>query len=144
MEKVLLRLKIEFLFVILFAVLLIGFYECGIWEEGSLILDGSWGYLVRSASILLTLCCIPMALKLLRLKVVKKSLLPFNTISTRNYLRWCEVRLSLLAVPLYLNLALYYATMETMGAYCSLILTISLIFCWPSADKVDAELLDTE
>lgn len=145
MKKLLFRLKIEFALVLILGGVLVALYEGGVWEEGVLQLDGTWGYLTQSASILLTLCCIPLALKLLHFKSVRSHFSGQDEeASLRSYRRWSEIRLSLLAAPLYLNLALYYATMDTIGAYCALILVIALIFCWPSADKAEAELNGTE
>ena len=145
MKKILLRLKIEFALVVFLGGLMVALYESGVWEEGALMLDGTWGYLTQSACILLTLCCIPMALKLLNFKAVRMRLARGEeTASWQSYCRWSEIRLALLAAPLYINLALYYATMDTIGAYCALILVNALIFCWPSADKAEAELTGTE
>ena len=90
---------------------------------------------------LLTIVCIPLALKLFSFKtihrrlVMKKgaALLPCGT-----------ARMNMLCVPMIANTFLYYQTMSPVFGYMAIILFLCLFFIYPSAERCYAETEDEE
>ena len=55
------------------------------------------------------------------------------------FCRWTKVRLAILAVALWSNVALYQASSyTTTPKYCMLIILVAFVFCWPSKTEFEA------
>ena len=133
MKKILFRLKIEYVAIWFAAILLVILFESDCLLPGGFAGEDRIVYLAQTLSILITLGCIPLALKLFSIDFIRKRLSVKND-SNRlvAYRFWSEVRMCLLVFPLIVNLLLYYLTMEISSAYCALIVVLAMLFCWPS------------
>ena len=69
-------------------------------------------------------------------KIVKSSL----QVAMRLYKRWNEIRLLMLAIVTFLNIYVYYTTLDNIGGLCALIGVTASIFCLPSEKKLKEEL----
>lgn len=141
MDKTIFNLRLIFLFWPLVAVLLLVLFETEI------LMPGIWAgtgmtetfFFLQTMMMILTLCAIPVALKLLNWPWVRKQIVREGADSSKAYLRWSAVRCGILGVSLLLNLAVYYCALENANALCALILLFSYFFCWPSEVKMKAE-----
>lgn len=120
--------------------------------EFELYMPGIWAgmemndvlFCLQTGSILLTLCVIPVSLKLLHWRYVRKQIVRGTEGAEEAYLRWSSLRCSLLGFVLFFNLLLYYCTLEKANALCALILLFAYCFCWPSQTKLKAEMEPAE
>lgn len=137
MKKILFQLKIEYTAIWLVAILLVVLFESDCLLPGGFAGEDRAVYLAQTLSILITLGCIPLALKLFSIDFIRKRLSVKNGESSLPAYRcWSEVRMFLLAFPLIVNLVLYYLTMEVSSAYCALIVVLAMLFCWPSEARL--------
>ncbi|MCD8317791.1 MAG: hypothetical protein LUC45_02545 [Paraprevotella sp.] len=135
-------LRLEFSFVFLWAAVLLVLFESGIWPSGELADDAAVCYNLSVVGIFMVIILIPMSLKLMSLRTVKASFAAEDSaIVERNYRRWCEIRMAILAVTGWTNLVFYYLTLDSTGGFCALITALALCFCWPSQDKFVYETL---
>lgn len=114
------------------ALLTVGLYETGILEEGYRACDKQTEFVVTTFMELLTLVCIPTALRLFKFAAVARRL-------QTDYQRLALLRLLMLAVPLVANTLLYYIYMSTPFGYLAIIILISLTFVYPSVARCIAE-----
>lgn len=133
------RLRIEYLLLVGLALTMVALYESGWWEAGADTGYGSTEYVLEAAGIMLVIGLVPMALKLLSLKWVRRQVSNDRPGWERSYRRWSEVRLALLAVPLLWNLSVYYQLMSTTCSGCAAMVGIALLFCWPSVGRMEQE-----
>lgn len=118
-------------------------YEFDLLAEGLWVGQTQKEYVGETVSVLLTMALIPLALKLFPL------LLPRCTKGSveerlRAYGRLSLVRLLLLAVSAWLNLWIYYATLDNIGGLCALITMTASVFCMPGEQKLKDDLLLVE
>ena len=98
-KRIVHRLWVEYAIVWLLAIGLLLLHETGVVEEGALAHDGRLCYVLQTATVLLTLCLIPVALKMFSL-ALEKRVKPLPRLEAlRAYCRWSEVRLAMLAWP---------------------------------------------
>lgn len=143
LKKILFRLRMEYMAVWAVAILLVVLFEFECLLPGLFAGEERAVYLAQTISILITLGCIPLALKLFSLKYVERRLREGGSNLTV-YRGWCEVRIALLAFPLIINLLLYYLIMEVSSAYCALIVVLAMLFCWPSESRLNYETANGE
>lgn len=141
MDKIILKLRLNyFLWLVLAVVVLVLFEtECcmpGAWAGGEVT---ETSFLIQTFLILLTICVIPVSLKLLNWKPVRKRIQVAGADRMPVYLRWSALRCALLGLFLILNLLVYYAALEKANALCAVILLLAYLFCWPSANKIKSE-----
>ena len=131
MEKELKRLirilKAEYALMWVLTVLLAALYECDILPQGLFAGDAQMEYIMQVTSILLTICLIPLSLRL------------FN-LSLKSYRRWSEIRIALLTVASLASLSAYYWTMDTTGLLCTGMTVIASLFCVPGKERLLSEL----
>ena len=124
------------LFPAIYAIL----FEAGVLEEGIYAGDAQMEYIFQSVCILLTICLIPLALRLFNLNLVKRiKELPLQE-ALKSYRIWGDVRLSLLFAPVMLGLTFYYLTLNTTGLFCACMALIASLFCVPSENRIISEL----
>ena len=78
---------------------------------------------------LLTICIIPLALRLFKFNKVKTDLLQKRE---QALARWGIIRLDMLCLPMFINAVLYYVYMHAAFGYLAIILFICLFFVYPS------------
>ncbi len=88
---------------------------------------------------LLTICVIPLALRLFRFSRVARRLT-----SPEALLRWAGLRLYMLCVPMVANLLLYYLYFNVAFGYMGIILLLCLFFVVPTRTRCEGELHVTE
>lgn len=88
---------------------------------------------------LLTICVIPVALRLFRFGGVARRLTTPEAL-----LRWAGLRLYMLCVPLVVNLLLYYLYFNVAFGYMGIILLLCLFFVVPTRARCESELHVTE
>ena len=124
------------LFPAIYAIL----FETGVLEEGIYAGDAQMEYIFQSVCILLTICLIPLALRLFNLNLVKRiKELPLQE-ALKSYRIWSDVRMSLLFAPVMLGLTFYYLTLNTTGLFCACMALIASLFCVPSENRIINEL----
>lgn len=97
--------------------------------------DGGCEFMAATVMELLTLCAIPMALRLFRFARVASGL-----VSARALLKWGMVRMLMLCVPMVANTLLYYLYMNVAFGYMAIILLISLAFVVPTMARCEGEM----
>ena len=121
-------------------ILLCVLYETGILTDGIFCGDARMEYMLQTVCILLTICLIPLSLRLFNLNLVKHiKELPLEE-ALKSYRRWSEIRLLLLCVPVLLNTSFYYLTQNTTGVFCASMALIASFFCFPTESRVINEL----
>ena len=124
------------LFPAIYAIL----FEAGVLKEGIYAGDAQMEYIFQSVCILLTICLIPLALRLFNLNLVKRiKELPLQE-ALKSYRIWSDVRMSLLFAPVMLGLTFYYLTLNTTGLFCACMALIASLFCVPSTNRIINEL----
>ncbi|ADY35616.1 hypothetical protein Bacsa_1027 [Phocaeicola salanitronis DSM 18170] len=144
MEKELKRLirilKAEYALMWVLTVLLAALYECDILPQGLFAGDAQMEYIMQVTSILLTICLIPLSLRLFNQSLTRYvSLLPLPE-ALKSYRRWSEIRIALLLVLALIDLSAYYWTMNTTGLLCAGMTVIASLFCIPSKQRLLNEL----
>lgn len=84
---------------------------------------------------LLTICVIPLALRLFRFRRVAQRLT-----TPKALLHWAGFRLYLLCVPMVVNLLLYYLYFNVAFGYMGIILLLCLFFVVPTRARCESEL----
>lgn len=139
------RLWAEYVALWLLAAGLLLMSETGLVEEGALAHDGRLCYVLQTATVLLTLCLIPVSLKMFGMALAKRVRpLPLPE-ALRSYLRWSEIRLAMLAVVVLIGLTVYHSTLSSIGGLCALVGLLATLFCLPGEGRLRSELnLDDE
>lgn len=95
----------------------------------------STAYLLDMSAIALTICCIPVALRLMKFQFVNRSVVA----SQQSYWKWSYVRFGLLAVPFIWNILLYSFAANESAGYLALMSLVSFILAWPSEERMASE-----
>ena len=97
-------------------------------------------YTLETITILLTVACVPLALKMFAGKIRQKTdHLPLVA-ALAQYKRWSIIRLVMLFVPVYAGIATYYLTLSTTGALCAAIGLTASLFCVPTEQRLKTDL----
>lgn len=144
MEKELKRLirilKAEYALMWVLTVLLAALYECDILPQGLFAGDAQMEYIMQVTSILLTICLIPLSLRLFNLSLTRHiAALPLKN-ALKSYRRWSEIRIALLTVASLASLSAHYWTMDTTGLLCTGMTVIASLFCVPGKERLLSEL----
>lgn len=116
--------------------LIIILYETNIFLEGGMCGDANTEFLFTIAMELITICTIPLALKLFKFEAVQKYIAEKGMFAHRK----CAVfRMLMLLLPLLVNTMCYYLFMKVAFAYLAIILFISLAFIIPTKARCDSE-----
>lgn len=110
--------------------------------ENDLLLSGSWHdnkideYYVAIVMELVTICLIPLSLRLFKFHRVKQNLQTSEGLMLR---KWGSVRLLMLTLPMMVNCWLYYQFMNVAFGYMGIIGLLSLCFVYPSKARCSQE-----
>ena len=133
-------LKVEYGAFWLLTLLTVALYELDVLPQGILVEDVRTSYMLEVLGILLTVCLIPLSLRLFSLSLVRcvqqRTLLD----AVSSYRRWNEIRLALLLVPVLVNLSIYYWTLNTTGLFCAAMALVASFFCVPGRKRLENEL----
>ncbi len=132
-KKVQLLLQLVFWVPVAVALLTVGLGEADVLPVGVLAGAKQAEFVLASVMEVLTIVAIPLALKLFKLKPIAARLTAATGVAALH--RWGVVRLSLLCVPMVVNIVSYYLFMWVGFAYLAIILLLSLFFVYPSLSR---------
>lgn len=119
--------------------------ELDVIPNGALIPKGrQFEFGVDVAVILMTIVCVPLALKLFSLNTQRSLRRMDKEEALMAYHTWSVVRLVLLLLCAEVGIITYFLLMDDKGLYCAGIAMIATFFCIPSASKVKAFLSSKE
>jgi hypothetical protein len=131
-QKILMRTFCAFMAL---TAIIIALCETGVLDEGPLAgTNESSEFVVLSAMELLTICIIPVALRLFKFRIVARSL-----VTSRGLLHYGMLRLLMLCVPMLINIVLYYLYMNVAFGYMGIILFLCMAFVVPTKGRCEAE-----
>ncbi len=136
------KLLYIYLFPMAISLLIAISFETGIITEGGLTgaSDGQTEFSATMLMELITLCSIPVALRLFKFKAIEARLKD----SPRQLLRFGSVRILMLGAPMAINLLLYYLFLSATFGYMTLILFLAMTFVYPSESRCQNETNPTE
>lgn len=133
-------LRMELLAVWLIAVVVVVLGEMGVIPNGVVEPYSNDEFVLNTASIVLTVIGIPVAIKLFTLNTTR-GLRRMNKEEALNaYHVWSAVRMSILCVLAVFSLVVYYVTLSTSGVFCCCISLFATLYCWPSKAKIGSYL----
>lgn len=122
------RLLFLFYCLVVLAVALVVVGEMGLIELSGVDAGTEVEFCVLSAMELLTVCSLPVALKMFKLKKVTG----WIGDDTERYSAASIVRLLMIGVPMIVDIACYYVFMSVAFAYMAIISVLCLTFVYPS------------
>lgn len=141
LRKLMRALQIEFglTWGIVILTFLLG--EFDVIPNGLLEGDNKMLYYANIFTVLLTVVCVPLSLKLFSLNTRSSLRRMDKDEALQSYHVWSIVRLALLGLSAEVGIFFYFLFMHTNGILCTLIVLITLLFCTPSARKVRSYLV---
>lgn len=133
-------MQIQYAFYITIAILLAGLYQSDLIMEGTYAGDFGMQYILDTIGILTTIALVPLSLKIFSVKLNKKIKMAGFENALKLYRQWSSVRLMIIAFITYLNIMIYYMTLNSIGGLCALIGLTASIFCLPGERKLREEL----
>lgn len=119
------------------AACLVGIGEYGtVFDSVDTYSGGNQEYTVLTVMELLTVCLLPLALKIMGIKGVKESARK----SDRKYTAIAAARLAMIGVPIIINIVSYYVFMNVAFAYLAIIGAVCLAFVYPNRGRKEDEL----
>lgn len=112
-------------------------YESHCLPEGIFADKKQSEFIVLTCMEILTICTIPLALRLFKFKSVKRSL-DVNGIQAVQ--KWGIIRIVLLTMPMTLNILLFYLFGNVAFGYMAIILFLSLFFIYPTKNRCQSEI----
>ena len=132
-------LMIQFFLTIILSLLMVVLFETGALEAGCWAGSGQKEFVCLVVMELLTICCIPLSLRLFKYKKVAEALKSDDAQAVRALQRWGSVRLDVLGVLLVVNVLFYYLFVHAAFCYMAVIVFLSLFFIYPSLDRCVTE-----
>jgi len=129
-------LQIAFYSIVVPAILLVLLFESNVFPTGLYADNKAADFLFTTIMEILTICCIPLALRLIKDKTMKKYDVPRRM---QIYRRKAMLRLLLLGCPLLINTFLYYLFMNVAFGYMAIILFLCLLFIIPTKERQQRE-----
>ena len=129
-------LQITFYSIVVTAILLVLVFENNVFSTGLYADNKPADFLFTTIMEILTICCIPLALRLIKDKTMKKYDVPRRM---QIYRRKAMLRLLLLGCPLLVNTFLYYLFMNVAFGYMAMILFLCLLFIIPTKERQQRE-----
>ena len=132
-------MQAQYGFYIGIAILLVVLYQSDIILEGAYAANFGMQYILETIGILTTIALVPLSLKLFSVKLAKIKESGAEE-SLQLYQQWSTVRLMIIALVTYLNILIYYMTLNSIGGLCALIGLTASVFCLPGEKKIREEL----
>lgn len=129
-------LQIAFYSIVVPAILLVLLFESNVFPTGLYADNKTADFLFTTIMEILTIYCIPLALRLIKDKTMKKYDVPRRM---QIYRRKAMLRLLLLGCPLLINTFLYYLFMNVAFGYMAIILFLCLLFIIPTKERQQRE-----
>lgn len=115
---------------------IIAIFETETMLPGDLAASKSVEFLSVSLMEAITICLIPMALRLFRFNKIKMAL---QSAPEKKLLQWGSIRLAMLCIPMLSNTLLYYLFMNVTFGYMAIVGLICLIFVNPTMARCTSE-----
>lgn len=96
-------------------------------------------FLMTSIMEIITICLIPIALRLFKFKKVRNDIVSDNTERHSSFTTWALVRLLMLQLPMLINAILYYIYMNVAFGYMGIILFLASFFIFPTEERCKFE-----
>lgn len=140
MEEIKKYLVTEFWCFVSLTLLIVGVFEMGLIDAGGHIGRPEEEFVVSILMELVTICLIPLALYLFRIKAVQRALKPVNKqLSTKARL-FGSLRIIMLGAPMVVNTVCYYLYgFNVRFGYLAIILFLASCFIYPSRGKCEKE-----
>lgn len=139
MKRIRVRIILLYIWLLSFIgpMLVAALYECDILLAGGKADQNSSEFIAVAIMELVTICTIPLALRLFKLPPVARRL----ALGKDNVLlRWSVLRMLLIGIPVWGNTLFYYFYMNVSFAYMAIIGGLSLLFIYPSKGKCKMEI----
>lgn len=130
LTKIQRQLSIVFASYVLVSLVLVILGETDIISVGLLSEQTIVEYYTAIVMELLTICIIPISLKLFHFKFVARKLTSFKQMQP-----WAICRLTMLGLPMVVNTVLYYLFYNVAFGYMGIILFLSMLFIVPSRQR---------
>lgn len=117
------------------ALLLVVAGETDVLPTGTLTERKSAEFVVLSVMELLTICTIPLALRLFKFNTVKRRLT-----DPKGLCRWALIRMLMLACLMIANVLLYYLFMNPAFGYMGIIVFLCMFFIVPTQSRCENEI----
>lgn len=125
---------------IAFALLMVIAFETELLPAGTMAAEQSVEFILLSVMEVVTVCLIPLALRLFKFRKVRRSLLSGDQAEkARALMGWGLVRMSMLCLPMIINTLFYYMFMSVAFGYMGIIGLLCLVFVYPSAQRCTDE-----
>ena len=122
---------------IIVSILIVVLFETEILIPGIIAKDSQVDFLLLTFMELITICSIPIALRLFKFGFVQKNI---SSDSAMGLFKWGLVRMFLLCVPMMGNTLLYYiSSLNVAYGYMGIICFICLVFVRPTMKRCLAE-----
>jgi membrane protease YdiL (CAAX protease family) len=131
-----------FLSAIILSLFMVIVFENDWLPVGSYAGESQTEFYVAVIMEIVTICVIPVALKLFKFRSVRQKLVSEN--SSRELLRWGGLRLGMLCLPMVVNTLLYYLFMNVAFGYMGIILFLCLFFIVPTMERCTSETTNNE
>lgn len=120
--------------ILLLAMILL--YETEVMPIGIFAAESNAEFVMVSVMEVLTICLIPLSLKLFKLNIVRE-----NVFSTKGsgFLIWGSLRMAMICLPMLVNTLMYYMFMNVAFGYMGIIGFICLIFIYPGKKRCISE-----
>lgn len=136
MDKTRRILGLVFWAVFVVALVIIALFESNIIVSGGMAGEKNSEFMLMTVMELLTIIAMPVALRLFKNKSV---IADIKEHKEKALLKWGQIRLSILGLPLIADALLYYLFMQATFGYLAIILAICMVFVFPSRDRCDCE-----
>ncbi|TGX83885.1 hypothetical protein E5358_01540 [Palleniella muris] len=131
------KLMIPYIGSIILAAGMVVLYETQIILEGGLAGDVQGEFLTATVMELLTICSIPLALRLFKFRKVRSII---EKEKEDGLFRMALIRMALICLPMLVNTLLYYLYMAPAFGYMAMVGFISMAFITPTVKRCDSEL----
>lgn len=132
MEKTIRKLTVIFWVLVFDTAMAVILFETGLLPTGFMPAGGDAEFVLTSLMELLAIVCIPLALRLFRIRRVAAD---FEADGPQALAVWGEVRLLLLGLPMLADTLLYYFFIKPTFAYLAVISLLSMLFVYPGRDR---------
>lgn len=132
-EKLLKTIMYTSIALVTIAVIL---FESDILPSGTAAGSGNEEFVWTVIMELLTICIIPVAIRLLKFKYIYGKL---KTCGGEALAKWGSIRMLMLCIPMVANTILYYLFMNVAFGYMGIILLLCLLFVSPGRNRCNTE-----
>ena len=130
-------LILEIAAFVITALVLVFLFESNILLEGTFTNSKTNEFIVVTCMEMITLCTIPLALRLFKFKRINQSL---KEGGTQALLKWGSIRIMLLVVPMLLNVIFFYLFGNVAFGYMAIIIFLCLFFIYPTKNRCETEI----